>query len=179
VAVGEIGLDFWYDNSPREVQKQVFRRFLRLALELEMPVIIHLRDPREGARIASEAFLRIIDEEDPEGRLRGVLHCFSHSYELALESIRRGFMISFPGILTFPSASELRETASRLPRETLLVETDCPYLAPVPHRGKRNEPAFVVETARILASTLEIGNEELDQILLGNFHGLFLKGDRR
>ena len=173
IGVGEIGLDFWYDNSPRDQQEEVFRRYLRLALEIDKPVIIHLRDPKNGPASASQAYSRIMAEEDPENRLRGIIHCFSHSYQFAEENIERGFLISFPGIATFPKASELRDVARRIPAENILVETDCPYLAPVPHRGKRNEPSFVVETAKTIADARGISHETMDRIVTENFERLF------
>lgn len=172
-AVGEIGLDFWYDNSPRDKQEEVFRRFLRLALEINKPVIIHLRDPQHGPASATAAYHRIMDEEDPGKKLKGIIHCFSHSHQFALDNIERGFLISFPGIITFPKASELREVARMIPAENILVETDCPYLAPIPYRGKRNEPAYVVETARTVADVRGISFESLDQIVTTNFEKLF------
>lgn len=173
IAIGEIGLDFYYDNSPRQAQEHVFRQFLRIAKESGKPVIIHLRDPREGPKLARERFLAILDEEDPAGEIRGILHCFSDNYEFGMECYDRGFLISFPGILTFPKAENLRDAASRLPYESLLVETDSPYLAPHPNRGKRNEPAFVHHTAEKLAELRGITLEDLDRILLFNFENLF------
>lgn len=173
LAIGEIGLDFYYDNSPRQVQEHVFRQFLRVSLETGKPVIIHLRDPRTGPKMARERFLTILDEEDPAKKIRGILHCFSDSYDFGMECYDRGFLISFPGILTFSKAEELRDAASRLPYESLLVETDCPYLAPQPFRGKRNEPAYVHRTAEKLAELRGITLEDLDRILLFNFENLF------
>lgn len=173
LAVGEIGLDFWYDNSPRDQQEQVFRRFLRHALEIEKPVIIHLRDPKNGPASATEAYHRIMAEEDPEQKLDGIIHCFSHAHQFALDNIARGFLISFPGIITFPKASELRDVARQIPEDRLLVETDCPYLAPVPHRGKRNEPSYVVDTASKLAEIRGLSPEALDRIVTDNFKRLF------
>lgn len=173
VAVGEIGLDFWYDSSPREEQERVFRRFLRIAREHGKPVVIHLRDPKDGPPLATERFRHILDEENAEGAMRGVMHCYSGSLAFAREMVDRGFLISIPGILTFPKAGELKEVATELPLDTLLVETDCPYLAPVPYRGKRNEPAYVVHTAQELARLRGIGEEELDAALSANFRRLF------
>lgn len=173
IGIGEIGLDFYYDNSPREQQEDVFRRFLRLAAEFSKPIIIHLRDPKDGPPEATDRFRTILGEEDPDNNLRGIMHCYSGGYDFAAEMHNRGFLISLPGILTFKKADELRNAAARLPQEALLVETDCPYLAPVPHRGKRNEPAYVVETAKKLAEIRGISEETLDDVLTKNFEGLF------
>lgn len=173
VAIGEIGLDFWYDTSPREEQEMVFRRFLRIARARRKPVIIHLRDPKEGPPLATDRFRRILDEETAGGAIRGVMHCFSGTLSFAREMVDRGFLISIPGILTFPKAGELKEVATALPLDSLLVETDCPYLAPVPHRGKRNEPAYVTYTAEELARLRGIPPEVLDTALTANFQSLF------
>lgn len=173
IGVGETGLDYWYDFSPRKQQEAVLRLFFRQALETGKPVIIHLRDPKEGPRDASRDFRRILEEEDPGGSIRGILHCYSGTLEFAREFVDRGFLISLPGILTFKKADELREVAVELPLESLLVETDCPYLAPVPKRGKRNEPRYVRHTADKLAELRGITAEELDTALLANFKDLF------
>jgi TatD DNase family protein len=144
-AIGEIGLDYHYNLSPPEVQRAVFRRQLALAGTLGLPVLIHSRDA--GADI-----LAAVDAERFERG--GILHCFTEDPAFAAAMIARGFWISFSGIVTFPKASLLRETARTIPLERLLVETDSPFLAPVPHRGKRAEPAFVIETARCLAGLI-------------------------
>ena len=151
VAIGETGLDYYYDNAPREKQKEVFRRFLRLALEVEKPVIIHSRE-------AEEDTVNIIDEV---GNRRGILHCFSGSTAMAKEVLELDFHISFSGIVTFKSAAELREIASFVPDDKILVETDAPYLAPSPKRGKTNEPAFVRHTAAVVA---EARGETLEEL---------------
>lgn len=143
LAIGEIGLDYHYNWSPPEVQREVFRRQIRTARRLGLPVIVHHRD-------APGDLVRILDEEKA-AEVGGILHSFTADLETAEAAIGHGFLISFSGILTFKSAAPLREVARELPMDRLLVETDCPYLAPVPHRGKRNEPAFVRETAACLA----------------------------
>jgi TatD DNase family protein len=143
IAVGEIGLDYHYDFSPREVQQAVFSEQLRVALDLDLPVIIHSREATED----TAAILR----ESGQGRIRGVMHCFTGSLDEARIALDLGFYISLAGILTFPKAGALREVAQFVPADRLLVETDAPFLAPVPHRGKRNEPAWVVETLAALA----------------------------
>jgi TatD DNase family protein len=144
VAIGEIGLDFHYDHSPRDVQREVFRRQLRLARDVGLPVIIHTRE-------ADEETVAILEHEEAE-EIGGVIHCFTGSRELAERALVLGFCISFSGIVAFPRAEVIREVARTVPLERLLVETDAPFLAPPPHRGKRNEPAFVVEVARAVAA---------------------------
>jgi TatD DNase family protein len=166
VAWGEIGLDFHYDNSPRDVQVNVFKRQLRAARELNLPVIIHTR----------EAEMETVDilESDYEGAdRRGVFHCFSGSEDLAKRALEIGFMISFSGIVTFKKADDLRNIARQVPLDRLLIETDCPYLTPVPHRGKRNEPAYAVEVARCLAGLHGLAVEELAHVTTENFMRFF------
>jgi TatD DNase family protein len=172
LGIGETGLDFYYDNSPRERQEEVFRRFLRLGLEFDKPVIIHLRDPKEGLPLARKRFFEILDEECP-GKLKGIMHCFTGDHEFAQRCVERGLMISIPGVVTFPKAAELHEAVRRLPYRKLLIETDCPYLAPVPKRGKRNEPAFVIHTAEKVAELKNITCADLDRILNYNFETFF------
>jgi len=163
LAIGETGLDYHYDNSPRDVQRQVFQRQLELAARVGLPVIIHTREADED----TERLLRAA------AGVRGVLHCFTSSRALATAALNLGFLISFSGIVTFPNARELAEIAISVPADRLLVETDCPYLSPVPHRGKRNEPAFVLETARFLAGVRGISIEELASQTSENFTRLF------
>jgi len=166
VGIGETGLDYFYDKSPRDQQQESFRRHLRACLETGLPVIVHTRD-------AEADTMRILKEEGAGGRLKGVLHCFSSSRQLAEEALEFGFHISFSGILTFKKSEELRETARMVPMERLLVETDAPYLAPVPMRGKRNEPAFVAHTARHLAAVKGVTVEEMAAVSTANFLRLF------
>jgi TatD DNase family protein len=166
VAIGETGLDYHYDNSPRDVQRRVFTRQLELAGELDLPVIIHTRE----ADGETQEILR------QTGIRRGVLHCFTSGAALADFALSLDFMISFSGIVTFPRSEALARIAAKVPADRLLVETDCPYLAPVPHRGKRNEPGFVVETARWLADLREIPVAELAQATTDNFHRMFSTG---
>ena len=163
LAIGETGLDYHYDNSPRDVQRQVFQRQLELAARVGLPVIIHTREADED----TERLLRAA------AGVRGVLHCFTSGRALATAALDLGFLISFSGIVTFPNARELAEIAMSVPADRLLVETDCPYLSPVPHRGKRNEPAFVLETARFLAGVRGISVEELASQTSENFTRLF------
>lgn len=164
-AWGEIGLDYYYDNSPREQQRQAFARQLEVAKGLGFPVVIHTRDAEDDTL----AILR----EVTGGQPAGVLHCFTGTYRLASAAIEMGLMVSFSGILTFKKAVELRDVAAKLPLERLLIETDCPFLAPEPHRGKRNEPAFVVEVARQLGEIHKKPAEEVGEITARNFCSLF------
>jgi TatD DNase family protein len=163
LAVGETGLDYHYDNSPREIQREVFRRQVSLAKKLDLPVIVHTRE----ADADTEEILR------QEGAGRGVIHCFTSGKRLADFALGIGFHISFSGIVTFPNASPLAEIAARMPADRILVETDCPYLAPVPHRGKRNEPAFVADTVRFIAGIRNVSPEELSAQAAANFNSLF------
>jgi TatD DNase family protein len=166
IAWGEIGLDFHYDNSPRDVQMEVFRRQLHLARDAHLPVIIHTRE--------AEAETIEILKSHPAGiNPAGIMHCFSGSLSLAQQALELGFLISFSGIVTFKKAEELRAIAQRVPLDNLLIETDCPYLSPVPFRGKRNEPAYVVEVARCLANIHDLGVEEIASISTENFVRLF------
>jgi TatD DNase family protein len=163
-AIGEIGLDYHYDYSPREVQQAVFRAQVRLALELDRPVVIHTRE-------ADEDTLTILREG--EGRLRGVLHCFTGTDALRDDSLALGFYVSLAGILTFPKAADLRATARSVPLDRLLTETDSPFLAPVPYRGKRNEPAYVARVVETLAEMHQMPAGDLARRTASNFHTLF------
>jgi len=164
-AVGEIGLDYHYDFSPRAVQQDVFRGQVRLACELDLPVVIHTRE-------ADDDTIRIV-KEDGGGRLRGVLHCFTGGPSLADAALALGFYISLAGIITFPKATGLRETVKRVPLDRLLTETDIPFLAPVPHRGQRNEPALVSQVVGTLAQLHGVERTEIDRRTTANFHTLF------
>jgi TatD DNase family protein len=166
VALGEIGLDYHYDNSPREVQREVFRRQLRLAQEEKLPVIIHSRE-------ADEETVEILRAEYAGAARGGVMHCFGGGRKMAEDVLAFGFHVSFAGNVTFKKADALREVALAVPPERLLVETDCPYLSPVPLRGRRNEPAHVVETVRFLAGLRGVSAEELGRATSENFYNLF------
>jgi TatD DNase family protein len=165
VAVGEIGLDFHYDHSPRDVQREVFRRHLDPAGEVGLPVIVHTRE--------ADAETAQILEHGEADEIGGVIHCFTGSRELADRALVLGFCISFSGIVAFPRAEVIQEVARTVPIERLLVETDAPFLAPPPHRGKRNEPAFVVEVARKVAALRGIPVEEVGRASAANFRRLF------
>ena len=166
LAWGEIGLDFHYDNSPRDVQVAVFRRQLRAARECDLPVVIHTRE-------AESETIDILKSEYEGAERRGVFHCFSGSKDLAQQAIELGFMISFSGIVTFKKAEDLRAVAREVPLDRLLIETDCPYLTPIPYRGKRNEPAYVVEVARCLAGIHGVDVADIGRVTSGNFRSFF------
>jgi len=166
LAWGEIGLDFHYDNSPRDAQVEVFKRQLRAARECDLPVVIHTRE-------AESETIDILKTEYDGAERRGVFHCFSGSKDLAQRALELGFMISFSGIVTFKKADELRDVAQSVPLDRLLIETDCPYLAPIPYRGKRNEPAYVAEVARCLAGIHGVEVEEMGRVTSHNFVSFF------
>ncbi len=165
---GEIGLDFHYDYSPRETQRIAFRRQLELATEKQLPVIIHTRE----AEVDTLDILRGIAAAG-EGGLSGVMHCFTGSAQLAEAALEIGLLISFSGVVTFKNAAGLREIARWVPIERILVETDSPYLAPVPHRGKRNEPSFLPATAALIAELRGLALHELGEFTSANFRRLF------
>ena len=161
VAVGEIGLDYHYDFAPRDVQRDVFAAQVALAVELDTPVVIHTREATDDTM----AVLR----ETGAGRVRGVMHCFSGTPDEARLALDLGFFISLAGILTFPKAANLRDLARFVPEDRVLVETDAPFLAPVPHRGKRNEPAWVVETLGVLSNVRGVPASVLAERIVSNF----------
>ena len=171
VAIGEAGLDYHYDNSPRDAQERGLRTHIAAARETGLPLVIHSRE-------ADADMARILTEESRQGAFAAVLHCFTGSRDLALAGVALGFYVSFSGILTFKRSDELRAIAAALPAERILVETDAPYLAPGPWRGKRNEPAYVVETARMLAQARGVSPEEIARRTTENFFRLFTKVPR-
>ncbi len=169
VAIGEAGLDFHYDFSPPEVQMASFREHIAAARATGLPLVIHSRE-------ADEEMARVLEEETAgEGAFPHLLHCFSSGAELARRSLALGGYVSFSGILTFKKSEEVRAIAAEVPLDRLLVETDAPYLAPMPHRGKRCEPAHVAETAKVLAAVKGVSPAEIAQITTDNFHRLFKK----
>jgi TatD DNase family protein len=170
VAIGEIGLDFFHDHSPRAVQLRRFAEQLDLALELDLPVIIHDRE-------AHAETLRILQQR--RGRLRGVLHCFSGNEQMARECLALGFYLSVAGPVTYRKADQLRAVVREIPAERILIETDAPYLAPQPWRGKRNEPAYVAETARCLAEIRGMAAGELERVTEENARRLFGLGKKK
>lgn len=167
VALGEIGLDFYYEHSPKDVQKTVFRKQIHLAKKLDLPIIIHSRE-------ADDETVEILrDECSGESFRGGVMHCFGGTAQMARDLMDIGFLISFAGNVTFKRAENLREAARVVPLDRLLIETDCPYLAPIPFRGRRNEPAFVAETAKFLADFYAIELAELANRTTENFLEFF------
>jgi len=172
IAWGEIGLDYFYDHSPREVQQHVFLTQMELAGAAKLPIVIHCR-PSEGSENAWDDCLGMIEQHWQPSGLGGVLHCFTGTWAHARRALDMGFMISFAGNVTFPKAQQIRDAAKDVPLDRMLIETDSPYLAPVPHRGKRNEPGFVVETARRLGELRARTGEEIGQITAQNFYSFF------
>jgi TatD DNase family protein len=168
VAIGEAGLDFFYQKSSREDQEAGFRRHIAAARETGLPLVIHTRD-------ADEDTARILREEMAKGPFKAVLHCFTGGRSLAETGIELGLYVSFSGILSFPKSTELRSIAAALPYNRLLVETDAPYLAPQPFRGKRNEPAYVRHTAKVLGEVTGVGMDAISAITTRNFFTLFAK----
>jgi TatD DNase family protein len=171
VAIGEAGLDYHYDYAPPEAQQQGFRTHIAAARVTGLPLVIH-------ARSADEDMIAILREESGKGAFPFILHCFSSGAELARVGVELGGYISFSGILTFKNSPEIREIARNVPRDRLLVETDAPYLAPMPHRGKRNEPSFVTHTAAVLAETIGVSVEEIGTLTTDNVFRLFTKMPR-
>jgi TatD DNase family protein len=165
VAIGETGLDYHYDNSPREQQRDAFRAFLRLARSLDLPVVVHTRE-------AEEDTLAILREE-PLGPAGGVIHCFTGTLPMAEACVELGFHVSFSGIVTFKNAEEIAEAAKRVPLDRLLVETDAPFLAPIPHRGRKNEPAWVVHVAEHVATLRGLSYDEVARATSANTRRLF------
>jgi TatD DNase family protein len=172
VAIGEAGLDYHYDTSPRDAQEQGFRAHIAAARETGLPLVIHSRE-------ADADMARILKEETGKGAFPAVLHCFTGGRDLAFAAIDLGLFVSFTGIITFKNSGALREIAAALPAERVLVETDSPYLAPVPYRGKRCEPAYVLETAKVLAETRGVTRDDIARQTTDNFFRLFSKVPRQ
>jgi TatD DNase family protein len=165
IAVGETGLDYFYDHSPREVQRRVFTQFIQMARETALPIVVHERDAANDAA----QLLR----GEGEGKIRGVIHCFTGNYEAACAYLDLGFYISFTGIITFKNAEPLRDVVRRVPLDRMLVETDSPYLTPVPYRGRRNEPAYVRYVAEAVAKISGVSLEEVARLTTQNVQELF------
>jgi TatD DNase family protein len=166
IAWGEIGLDYHYDHSPRDIQARVFRRQLEQARTAKAPVVIHCRE-------AWPDCLKILDEDWRSSGLGGIFHCFAGTMEEARHGIDMGFLVSFAGNVSYPKAQNLRDVAKQIPIERLLVETDSPFLAPLPHRGKRNEPAYVAEVARTIANVRNLAADEVARATAENFRRFF------
>ncbi len=171
VAIGEAGLDYHYDYAPPQAQAQGLRTHIQAARVTQLPLVIH-------ARNADDDMISILKEESGRGTFPFILHCFSSGAELAKVGVDLGGYVSFSGILTFKNSPEIRDIARNVPRDRLLVETDAPYLAPVPHRGKRNEPSFVRHTAAVLAETIGVSEEEVAHLTTENVFRLFTKMPR-
>jgi TatD DNase family protein len=172
IAWGEIGLDYFYDHSPRDLQQQAFIQQMEQAKAAKLPIVIHCR-PSDGIDNAWEDCLRLIQEHWSPSGLGGVLHCFTSTWPHAKRALDMGFMISFAGNVTFPKAQQIRDSAKEVPLDRMFIETDSPFLAPVPYRGKRNEPAFVKETARQLGELRGLSAEEIGQQTSRNFYNFF------
>ncbi|MBK1838027.1 TatD family hydrolase [Azospirillum sp. YIM B02556] len=168
IGLGETGLDYFYDKSPRDQQRECFRRHIRASLETGLPLIVHTRD-------ADDDTMRIVKEEAAGQPVKGLLHCFSSGRALAEEAVEYGFTLSLSGIVTFKKSEELRAIVKDVPLDRILVETDAPYLAPIPFRGKRNEPAYVAHTAACVAEVKGVSAEELARATTDNFFRLFDK----
>ncbi|MGI8526135.1 MAG: TatD family hydrolase [Pseudolabrys sp.] len=168
VAIGEAGLDYHYDNSPRDAQEKGFRAHIEAARQTKLPLVIHSRE-------ADDDMARILEEESGKGAFPAVLHCFTGGRDLAMRALALGHYVSFTGILTFKNSQDLRDISKALPADRILVETDAPYLAPLPHRGKRCEPAYVAETAKVLAQTRGVGADDIAKQTTENFFRLFSK----
>ena len=172
IAWGEIGLDYFYDHSPRETQKAVFIRQMELARAAKLPIVIHCR-PSDNSDDAWEDCLNLIDQHWKPFGLGGILHCFTSKWLHAKRALDMGFMISFAGNVTFPKAQQIRDSAMEVPLDRMLIETDSPFLAPVPYRGKRNEPAYVKEVARQIGDLRGLSAEEVGARTSSNFHNFF------
>jgi TatD DNase family protein len=172
IAWGEIGLDYWYDLSPRELQRSVFVRQMELARAAKKPIIIHCR-PSKDSNDAWDDTIRLLKLNWAATGLGGILHCFNGTLEQLQAGLNMGFMISFAGNVTFPKMEDVRTGARQVPPDRMLIETDSPYLAPFPHRGHRNEPAHVTETARYIADLRDISLEELGTQTAANFYRFF------
>jgi len=172
IACGEIGLDYYHEGAAHDVQREGLIRQLEIAAARKRPILIHCR-PKDGSTDAWDDLFEVLDEHWKQTGLGGVMHCFGGGWEQARRSLDLGFLISFAGNLTYPKAQPLRDVAARMPLDGVLVETDAPWLAPAPNRGKRNEPAWVAETARTLATVLNISDEEIASATTKNFLRLF------
>jgi TatD DNase family protein len=173
VACGEVGLDYFYEGAPHEVQRRGLIRQLEIAAARKRPILIHCRPKEDGATDAWDDLFEILDSHWKATGLGGVMHCFSGDWEQARRSLEMGFLISYAGNLTFRKAQPIRDVAAKVPLDAMLVETDAPWLAPVPYRGKRNEPAWVCETARVLAGLRGVAEEEIASATTKNFLRLF------
>jgi TatD DNase family protein len=172
IAWGEIGLDYYYDHSPRDIQKNVFIRQMELACAAKLPIVIHCR-PSENSENAWDDCLSLIEQHWKPSGLGGILHCFTGTWPHAKRALDMGFVISFAGNITFPKAQQIRDSATQVPLDRMFIETDAPFLAPVPYRGKRNEPAYVKEIARQIGELRGLSTEEVGEQTSKNFLRFF------
>lgn len=172
IACGEIGLDYYHEGSPHDVQREGLVCQLKIAAARKRPILIHCR-PKEGATDAWDHLFEVLEEHWQPTGLGGVMHCFGAGWEQARRSLDLGFLVSFAGNLTYPKAQPLRDVAAQMPLDAILVETDAPWLAPMPHRGKRNEPAYVAQTAHTLAGLLKVSEQEIAAATTRNFTRVF------
>jgi TatD DNase family protein len=172
IAWGEIGLDYYYDHSPRDTQQEAFTRQMELAGAAKLPIVIHCR-PSDNSENAWDDCLQLIQDQWAPKGIGGILHCFTGNWPQAKRALDMGFMISFAGNVTFPKAQQIRDAALEVPLDRMFIETDCPYLAPIPYRGKRNEPAFVKETARKIGELRARSMEEVGEQTAHNFYNFF------
>lgn len=170
IGIGESGLDYYYDNTPRDAQAQSFRKHIRACIETNLPLIIHARD-------ADDDIIQILKEEGSGTKLKGLLHCFSSKRPLAEFALDIGFYVSFSGIVTFKSAAEIQDVAKDVPNDRILVETDAPFLAPIPYRGKTNHPAYVAHTGEFVANLRGQNVKEFAKLTTDNFYSLFTKAN--
>jgi TatD DNase family protein len=178
IAWGEIGLDYFYDHSPRDVQQRAFVAQMELARGAKLPIVIHCR-PSDNSENAWDDCLRLLDEKWKSSGLGGILHCFTGNAAQAKRGLDMGFMVSFAGNVTFPKAQQIRDAAMQVPLDRMLIETDSPYLAPIPHRGKRNEPAFVAEVARQVGELRGLSPEDMGLKTTENFYRFFSLHEKR
>lgn len=166
IGIGETGLDYYYENSKKNIQIESFLKHIYVSQKTKIPIIIHARE-------ADEDIINILNSEYKKEKFSGVIHCFTSSYELAKSALNIGFYISFSGIITFKNADDIRESCKKIPIERILIETDAPYLAPVPYRGKRNEPSFIKETLNKISEIKNINQDDVEKITTYNFFNLF------
>ena len=178
IAWGEIGLDYFYDHSPRDTQKSVFAQQMALARAAKLPIVIHCR-PTDNTENAWDDLLSMISEHFKSSGLGGIIHCFTGTLDHMHRALDLGFMISFAGNITFPKAQNIRDAAKVVPIDRMLIETDCPFLAPIPYRGKRNEPAYVVEVARQIAELRGLSREDIGLRTSENFRRFFSLHEKR
>ena len=166
IGIGETGLDYYYENSKKNIQIESFLKHIYVSQKTNIPIIIHARE-------ADEDIINILNSEYKKEKFSGVIHCFTSSYELAKSALNIGFYISFSGIITFKNANDIRESCKKIPIERILIETDAPYLAPVPYRGKTNEPSFIKETLNKISEIKNINQDDVEKITTYNFFNLF------